>query len=489
MATGYMDDMFDLEKLMKKQSKLKQSLDQRSELKQTLGQRSKLQQLLDDSRPKANDWLKSKLPLDERSKFEQNIRQPSKLRELLEGFRPKPDDTKIRKHHFDDALPEINWEDYMTQGEVTIGSSKHTIRSLDQNKVDTMLRKRSDNFRDAFDEQMEEKRRDEWNSRPKHVPMPRGLEDRAVDFGVEWAKTTLIDALLSTIDKRDMTNPAVTAFVSAAMALVTEGEQRWSDFFAVVAGLAVYRNYDRITADNLFSLLPDDSKWSLWSWFGYGEETDQTGPEPADPRTMPYRPLLKDPMFTEFVCSTNTGPYRAGTKECTAEERAFEKYVKLPASPCGGGPGTRQLDGAIDGEAYLCQAEPGTEYMKVPEWKDGHYSPKVIIEPPSGGLLQDPRFTSYSCREVGDNQSRPGSRSCTDEERAFEKFVKLPVGECGAGPGTRRWDSRIDGGGEYRCPAAAGTEYMDIPERWQPKPQAMSAHQTRRRRRGTRKRK
>jgi hypothetical protein len=90
------------------------------------------------------------------------------------------------------------------------------------------------------------------------------------NFLLKWGQNMLIDGLLSLIDKRELSNPAVTGFIAAAMTLVEAGQ--WTEFMAVVSGLAIYRNYDRITTENLYALLPDSdvSKWKgPSSWFGY----------------------------------------------------------------------------------------------------------------------------------------------------------------------------------------------------------------------------
>jgi hypothetical protein len=93
---------------------------------------------------------------------------------------------------------------------------------------------------------------------------------KAGEWALQWGQNMLIDGLLSLIDKRELSNPAITAFIAAAMTLVDAG--KWTEFFAVVSGLTIYRNYDRITPENLYALLPDSdvSKWEgPSSWFGY----------------------------------------------------------------------------------------------------------------------------------------------------------------------------------------------------------------------------
>jgi hypothetical protein len=107
---------------------------------------------------------------------------------------------------------------------------------------------------------------------PPHVPkrneLPnppeRSMKDGFVEWTAEWARAMLIDALLSLIDKRELSSPVVSAFIAEVMTLVDVGN--WNEFFAVVGGLAIYRNYDRITAENLYALLPD---FGVSSWFGY----------------------------------------------------------------------------------------------------------------------------------------------------------------------------------------------------------------------------
>lgn len=82
-----------------------------------------------------------------------------------------------------------------------------------------------------------------------------GLYQNSVVW-LTW-EALVMDLLLSVLDKRQQTDPKTIVFIGIMRKLFDSG--RWTDFFAVLAGLAAYRNYDRITFENLYSLLPS---WS-----------------------------------------------------------------------------------------------------------------------------------------------------------------------------------------------------------------------------------